>query len=465
MYLSVIIDENSVVNTLKKGDVLMAKMLNISDRLAGSLELENYSVKRYNDQNSLDILLFQKERDLEPVGDLTYCNTNDLKELEDYILENVRKLKVDPKEFSDKLYTHKNNMSPMIQYSEMVRYIKCNLNKKTLTRKQLFEGIMRIADNDYVDFLYQGLTTEEYFLYIYNIYKQLKGIKTYFTYYVTKNNENKENYVPFDFEKVNKEPVNYKKYGILTNSVNIITDRLDTLNAISESDAYIVMNKKKDETHILFGRHELYNYLCEVNSVGLKNFKYYWLKMAEETGVENKKGKNFIIGNSYISKLSYEPYVFSGYSSDGQLVFTSRNSKYSVQFLADDFFDDVEYRIYNLEHNLKQLKEQVTDLDVRIETVNNRITMIMSAYMSGKLEEYKRTMVEVHKDVIAYSKKMSNNAGEINQNYKIKQAIKQAPSDYKFIGFDGNKAVFTNVKGVYQNEQILGDKKILIEIE
>lgn len=443
----------------------MAKILNISDRLAGSLELSNFNVKRYNEQNSLDILLFQKERDLEPVGDLTYCNTNDLKELEDYILENVKKLKVDSKEFSDKLYTHKNNMSPMIQYSDMVRYIKSNLNKKTLTRKQLFEGIMRIADNDYVDFLYQGLTTEEYFLYIYNIYKQLKGIKTYFTYYVTKNNENKEIYVPFDFETGKKELVNSKKYGILTNSVNIITDRLDTLNAISESDAYIVMNKKKDETHIFFGRHELYNYLCEENSVGLKNFKYYWLKMAEETGIENKKGKNFIIGNIYVSKLSYEPYLFLGYSSDGHLVFTSKEASYSVQFSADDFFDEVEYRIYNLEQNLKQMKEQITDLDIRLETVNNRITMIMSAYISGKLAEYKRTMIEYHKDVIDYSKKMSNDARDWNDNFVINQAIKKAPSGYKFTGFKGNNALFTNVTGVYQNEQILGDKKILIEIE
>lgn len=443
----------------------MAKILNISDRLAGSLELSNFNVKRYNEQNSLDSLLFQKERDLESLGDFTYCNHNDLKELEDYILANVRSLKIDPKEFSDKLYTHKNNMSPMIQYSDMVRYIKCNLNNKTLTRKQLFEGIMRIADNDYVDFLYKGLTTEDYFHYIYTIYKQLNGCKTYVSYYVTTNNENKEKYVLFDFETEIKEHVNSMKFGILTDSINLVTDRLESLNAISESDAYIVLNKKKDETHILFGRHELYNYLCVENSVGLKNFKYYWLKMVEEMGMENKRGKNFEIGNTYFNKLSYEPYVFIGYSSDGHLVFSSKERNYSVQFLADDFFDDIEYRIYNLEQNLKQMKEQVTDLDVRIETVNNRITMIMSAYMSGKLEEYKRTMVEVHKDVIAYSKKMSNNAGEINQNYKINQAIKQAPSDYKFIGFEGNKAVFTNVKFVYQNEQILGDKKILIEVE
>lgn len=443
----------------------MAKILNISDRLAGSLELSNFTVKRYNEQNSLDSLLFQKERDLESLGDFTYCNHKDLKELEDYILANVRSLKIDPKEFSDKLYTHKNNVSPMIQYSDMVRYIKCNLNNKTLTRKQLFEGIMRIADNDYVDFLYKGLTTEEYFHYIYTIYKQLKGCKTYVSYFVTTNNENKEKYVLFDFETEIKEHVNSMKFGILTDSINLVTDRLESLNAISESDAYIVLNKKKDETHILFGRHELYNYLFVENSVGLKNFKYYWLKMAEETGMENKRGKNFEIGNTYFNKLSYEPYVFIGYSSDGHLVFHSKERNYSVQFLADDFFDDIEYRIYNLEQNLKQMKEQVTDLDVRIETVNNRITMIMSAYMSGKLEEYKRTMVDVHKDVIAYSKKMSNNAGEINQNYKINQAIKQAPSDYKFIGFEGNNAVFTNVKFVYQNEQILGDKKILIEVE
>lgn len=268
----------------------MDKILNISDRLAGSLELSNFNVKRYNEQNSLDSLLFQKERDLESLGDFTYCNHNDLKELEDYILANVRSLKIDPKEFSDKLYTHKNNVSPMIQYSDMVRYIKCNLNKKTLTRKQLFEGIMRIADNDYVDFLYKGLTTEEYFHYIYTIYKQLKGCKTYVSYYVTTNNENKEKYVLFDFETEIKEHINSMKFGILTDSINLVTDRLESLNAISESDAYIVLNKKKDETHILFGRHELYNYLCVENSVGLKNFKYYWLKMAEETGMENKRG-------------------------------------------------------------------------------------------------------------------------------------------------------------------------------
>lgn len=446
----------------------MGTRLNVQAKLDGAKEVANYVVKRYNGDNPDDVFLFKKERDLDYYKGMSqgnrFCNAKDLSEMEDYILENVAKLKLTPEAFCKAVYSKNGSYwSYIVSYKDFIHCYAYLLSKKTLTRKEKFEGLMRAKpDYDIMGSFSKALKPEEYFFYVYSLYEKLGGEKTYVTYTIDSTYPEAPIYAVIDKDDTETDAAN--KRGVLTKSVPAYMDKLAVMNAISKNEVFIVLDEKNDESNILFGRHEIYKFLCEEKGVGLKNFRYIWMKMARETGIANKKGKRFVIGESYIHRISFASHYFLGYSDDGELLFsTSRNPNYAILFSADDMFDEVEYRIYNLEKNVKLLQKEAQDIHTRIDRLDDRISYIFSSYMNGNLEKYKRKVIQMKQAMSADLDAQLDKIQQTQDNIAIQSASRGVPSNYKFSHFDGDKVVFKDVVGTFMFEDISGGNTISVK--
>lgn len=439
----------------------MAIRLNVQAKLDGAKEVANYVVRRHDADNMDDTFLFKKERDLAYYEAMSkgnsYCNPTNLRVMEDYILANLLKLKLTPEKFCKEVYSKNGSYwNYILGYDDFIHCYAYLLSVRTLTRKQKFEGLMRAKpDYDIMGSFSKALNKEEYFMYIYSLYEKIGGEMTFVTYTIDTTYPESPIYTLIDKEYSEIDAKD--KRGLLIKDVSEFKDRVEILNAISNHEVFIVLDEKNDESNILFGRHEIYKFLCEEKGVGLKNFRYIWMKMARETGIANKKGKRFVIGESYIHRINFASYYFIGYSDDGELLFsTSRNPEYAVLFLADDMFDEVEYRIYNLEKNVKLLQKDVEDIHTRIDRLDDRISYIFSSYMNGNLEKYKRKVIQMKQAMAADLDAKLDKIQQTQDNIAIQQASSSVPDNYKFSHFDGDKVVFKDVIGTYMFEEISG---------
>ena len=446
----------------------MGKSFNVQERIDGAKELANYAVKRYNEDRPEDVFLFKKERDLDYFEGMHkgnwYCNHTELREMEDYILDNLSKLKLTPKAFCEAIYADKRGYyTTIVNYEDFMNGVQHELGVQNLTRKQKFEGLMRMESNDYSGDIEKALKKEDYFLYVYGLYQEMGGEKHYVIYTVDHTNPKALTYAVSDKESVDTNVS--RKHGILTEDVSAFMERLDILNAISAKDVYIVLDESNNESNVLFGKNELYVHLCTRKGVGLKNFRYFWMKMAGETGTENKKGKRFTVGESYIHSVSLEPYTFIGYSEVGELLFTKNGSwsNLAILFLAEDMFDEVEHRIYNLEKNMERMRADTKDLSSKIEKLQDEFTFTMRCYYDGTLAEHKRKVIQVQKDFEEAVNAIYANARAIQRNAIISSASHKVPRNYQFSHFSGDSAIFENVTGYFKGEAITGGRSVAVK--
>lgn len=442
----------------------MAIRLNVQAKLDGAKEVANYVVRRHDADNLDDSFLFKKERDLAYFKRFNqgnkYCKPEDLKEVEDYILKNLSKLRLTPEKLCEAIYMTDGNYwkSGILSYDSFMHSYAYLLHKKPgqLTRRDKFEGLMRATwDRDIMGEFQKALNTEEYFFYAYGLYKKLGGEKEYMIYTKDRTYPTAPIYTLADRETIDTDVC--IKHGTLVMDVPRFLDRLVIMNALSNHEVFIVLDEEKDESNILFGRHEIYKFLCEEKGVGLKNFRYIWMKMARETGIANKKGKRFVVGEAYIHRINFQSYYFIGYSDDGELLFSPyRSPDYGILFYADDMFDEVEYRIYNLEKNVKLLQKDVEDIHTRIDRLDDRISYIFSSYMNGNLEKYKRKVIQMKQAMSADLDAKLDKIQQTQDNIAIQQASSSVPDNYKFSHFEGDKVVFKDVIGTYMFEEISG---------
>ena len=104
----------------------MAIRLNVQAKLDGAKEVANYVVRRHDADNMDDSFLFKKERDLAYFKRFNkgnkYCKPEDLKEIEDYILKNLTKLRLTPETFCKAVYMTNGNYwkSGILSYDSFI---------------------------------------------------------------------------------------------------------------------------------------------------------------------------------------------------------------------------------------------------------------------------------------------------------------------------------------------------------
>lgn len=435
-------------------------IISIKDRLEDLLDLSKYKISVYNKESITDKYLFSAERDLESylqVVNGIYYSKDDLKELEKYILLNVNKMKITTKEFCTKLYTTNSGITTMSDYEDMVKCVKYNKNKQKLNKAEILEGLMHFECNTYVGDFEIGLTSVEYFEYLYDVYKSMGGTKDYVKYY----KKEESGVTIYTFEETKE-----KKGAFVENREEFIL-AIEAVNNINKGLVYMVEEKGTD-LNVVIGKNGLYRYLCELKGLGLNNFKYLLLKLAVERGNINKGVKSYKLGNSYVHKLNLKSYEYKGYSEDGELLFkdTANKKVGLIVFKGEDLYDDVEYKIYNLEQKLENLKGGLNSLETRLEKVGDKLSYMLTSYMNGSLEEYRHKVMEENKEFEDEINAIYRDAWKTNQNVRIMAAYKSGnvPKNYHFDHFHDGKAIFYEVEGYHQNEAIYGRNSIEVVI-
>lgn len=435
-------------------------IISIKDRLEDLLDLSKYRISVYNKESITDKYLFSAERDLESylqVVNGIYYSKDALKELENYILLNVNKMKITTKEFCTKLYTTSRGVNTMSDYEDMVKCVKYNKSKKKLNKSELLEGLMHFECNNYVGEFEIGLTAEEYFEYLYDVYKSMGGSKEYIKYY----KKEESGVTIYTFEETKE-----KKGAFVENREEFIL-AIEAVNNINKGLVYMVEEKGTD-LNVVIGKDGLYRYLCELKGLGLNNFKYLLLKLAVERGNINKGVKSYKLGNSYVHKLNLKSYEYKGYSEDGELLFKDNSNKKLglIVFKGEDLYDDVEYKLYNLEQKIETLKCGLNSLETRVEKVGDKLSYMLTSYMNGSLEEYRHKVMEENKEFEDEINAIYRDAWKTNQNVRIMAAYKSGnvPKNYHFDHFHDGKAIFYEVEGYHQNEAIYGRNSIEVVI-
>lgn len=356
------------------------KRLDVTEKLPNYKELEKFTVRRYNENLPEDLLLFDiNNYDYKLVTGENKAFSNSLiDELEDFVARNASKMELTVKDVYEKFFIkegtnrlHFDYDSFKSEYSywkkiseDWVDYIGRYPTKNCKEFFFLFELRAKGHQSTRWDYGMENLPNNEYFFILYDLYLKCGGKWQYIDYIENKSDDTECIYELFKDAKI-KTGAGITRKGKWMKNTDPFFEAMDYLNAISRQDIFIVIDNTEDTSVVLFGKQDLYDFLCLEKKVTPKNFMYYWTSMAYASSLVNMKGKRFIVNNTYVRQFDLGVYKYLGYSDEGKLLFGSGG--YAHMFSADDMFDDIEYRVHNLEMNLKEMRKRITTIKTELE--------------------------------------------------------------------------------------------------
>ena len=387
----------------------MSRRIDISSKLNDSKDLARFTVKRYNEDRHEDLFLFNKNKDLK-YYDLIMENKNPyikkvLWTMENYIKDNLSKLRVTAREFCERVYPDKEDgwfkgWMEYDKFKEIARdwYTERDIPiGKKLTKRQEFSVLMEMTSPAYkMDEVTGMMSKKEYFFYIYSLYLKCGGQLRYIGYTVDRSNEKQIIYSVLEDPTVDID-AGLVRYGVVVDDEVSAINTINAITSINKQEVFIVIDNTENSSSILFGKDELCNYLCIEKNVGLKNFQYYWFTMGHNSSEENKMGKRFIIGNYYVNQFNLREYKYLGYTDEGKLLFGSHQN--AILFTADDMFDEIEYRVYNLEENMKKMKEKISEITTDIKEYKDHMKYVIECiYVNTQPSEERSRQLLILKD-------------------------------------------------------------------
>lgn len=356
------------------------KRLDVTEKLPKYKELEKFTVRRYNENLPEDLLLFDiNNYDYKLVTDKNQAFSDSLiAELEEFVAINASKMEVFVRDVCETIFIQPENARGHFDYEDF----KCeylywkkstdnwidNIRKYPTEKGKEFFFLFDLRSKGYQstrwDYGMENRSNKDYFFILYDFYLKCGGKRQYIDYIENKSDDTECIYELFKDAKI-KTGSGITRKGVWLNNTDSFFEAMDYLNAISRQDIFIVIDNTEDTSVVLFGKQDLYDFLCFEKKVTPKNFMYYWTSMAYASSLVNMKGKRFIVNNTYVRQFDLGVYKYLGYSDEGKLLFG--RDGYAHMFSADDMFDDIEYRVHNLEQNLEKMRKRIKSIKTELE--------------------------------------------------------------------------------------------------
>lgn len=413
------------------------KRLDVTEKLPNYKELEKFTVRRYNENLPEDLLLFD-------INNYSYKLLTDknqafskslLDELEEFIAINASKMDVFVRDVCEKFFIQKENARDYFDYEDF----KCEYSYWRKSTDDWIDNIRKYPTEKGKEFFFlfdlrckghqdtrwdygmENLSNKDYFFILYDLYLKCGGTWQYIDYIENKSDDTECIYELFKDAKI-KTGAGITRKGTWMKNTDPFFEAMGYLNAISRQDIFIVIDNKEDTSVVLFGKQDLYDFLCLEKKVTKKNFMYYWTSMAYASSMVNMKGKRFIVNNTYVRQFDLGVYKYLGYSDEGKLLFGSGG--YAHMFSADDMFDDIEYRVHNLELNLKEMRNRITNIKTELENdFGEKLSLL-----NDKVESYNemigrridRVYTVANEEPEVKSRRMLElRVAEINESYRL----------------------------------------------
>ena len=413
------------------------KRLDVTEKLPNYKELEKFTVRRYNENLPEDLLLFDiNNYDYKLVTDKNQAFSNSLiAELEEFVAINASKMEVFVRDICETIFIQPENARGHFDYEDF----KCEysywrkstddwistIRKYPTEKGKEFFFLFDLRSQGYQstrwDYGMKNRSNKDYFFILYDLYLKCGGKRQYIDYIENKSDDTECIYELFKDAKI-KTGAGITRKGVWLNNTDPFFEAMDYLNAISRQDIFIVIDNTDDTSVVLFGKQDLYEFLCLEKKVTKKNFMYYWTSMAYASSMVNMKGKRFIVNNTYVRQFDLGVYKYLGYSDEGKLLFGSGG--YAHMFSADDMFDDIEYRVHNLELNLKEMRNRITSIKTELENdFGEKLNQL-----DEKVENYKEMIgrridsvytVANEEPEVKSRRMLEMRVAEINESYRL----------------------------------------------
>lgn len=377
------------------------KRLDVTEKLPNYKELEKFTVRRYNEKLPEDLLLFDiNNYDYKLVTGENKAFSNSLiDELEEFVSRNASKMEDLIIDVCEKLFIQNEKARRNFDYEDFKHEYSYwrkstddwidNIRKYPTEKCKSFFFLFDLRSKGHQstrwDYDMENRTNESYFPILYDLYLKCGGKSKYIDYIEDNSDDTECTYALVKDSKIKKGFGITRKGAWLLNT-DPFFEAMGYLNAINRQEVFIVIDNTEDTSVVLFGKQDLYDFLCLEKKVTKKNFMYYWTSMAYASSIVNMKGKRFIVNNTYVRQFDLGVYKYLGYSDEGKLLFGSGG--YAHMFSADDMFDDIEYRVHNLELNLKEMRNRITSIKTELENdFGEKLSLL-----NEKVEQYNESI-------------------------------------------------------------------------